>query len=330
MRCLALFTGGLDSQIAVRLMQQQGIEVIAVCVQSPFSFRNNFLAVTEAAQRLQIETHLETNQDFLQMVKRPRFGLAVEMAPCLDCRIDMVGRVRKLMEPLDASFIISGEVVGQRPSSLRSRDLETIAFHGEADDLLLRPLSAQILPPTLPERNGWVDRSQLFGWQGRGHREQLQLAREWNLTEAPGHVSGCHLLDPTYAARLRRTLHQNPEPPFWQISALSCGRHFWSDDAHLVLAKNQAEAELLKDIQAASSASSVLLQPANFRGPTALLIGKASERNLLAAAAVMLRFSKNVIAGESRLAITGWTEPELLLPCQIDPAAAALFAGLND
>ena len=126
MRCLALFTGGLDSQIAVRLMQQQGIEVIGVCVQSPFSFQRNLLAVTEAAQRLQIETHIETNQEFLQLVKRPRFGLAVEMAPCLDCRIDMVGRVRTLMKPLGASFIISGEVVGQRPSSLRSRDLETL------------------------------------------------------------------------------------------------------------------------------------------------------------------------------------------------------------
>jgi tRNA-specific 2-thiouridylase len=330
MRCLALFTGGLDSQIAVRLMQRQGIEVVGVCVQSAFSFSQNVRAVAAAAERLQIKTHLEMNRELLQLVKRPRFGLAAEMAPCLDCRIDMVGRVRKLMEPLGASFIISGEVVGQRPSSLRSRDLETIAFHGDADDLLLRPLSAQILPPTLPERNGWVDRSQLFGWQGRGHREQLQIAREWNLSEAPGHVSGCHLLDATFAARLRRTLLQNPEPPVWQISALHCGRHFWSDDSHLVLAKNQTEAEMLNEIQSASDAHCVILQPANFRGPTSLLIGSTEERSLLATAAVIARFSKDVVPGESALTIGGKLGRTLVMPRQIGSPPAAEFAGLND
>jgi tRNA-specific 2-thiouridylase len=296
MRCLALFTGGLDSQIAVRLLQRQGIEVIGVQVGTPFTGAAE--GVSQIADRLGIELRrLEWGSDYLELIARPRFGFAEEMAPCLDCRSGMVRRVRELLEPLGASFLISGEVVGQRPSSLRSRDLETIAYHGAADDLLLRPLSALLLPPTLPERDGWVDRSQFLGWHGRGRREQLQLAREWDLVEAEDHAPGCALLEPTYAARLRRVLLQDSSPPGWQLATLKFGRHFWCESrAHLILSKNAAEGEELRRIysqlQQANEERAMLLEPRDFRGPVALLTGALEAQLWFAAINVLRRYAK--------------------------------------
>lgn len=306
MRCLALFTGGLDAQIAVRLLQRQAVEVVGVHVQTPFTCPAQGL--TRAADRLGIELRqLEWGGEYLRLIRQPRFGFAEELAPCLDCRSGMVRRVRELLEPLGASFLISGEVVGQRPSSLRSRDLETIAYHGDADDLLLRPLSAQLLPPTLPERNGWVDRSQLFGWHGKGRREQLQLAREWGLEEAEDHAPGCALLEPTFAGRLRRLLRQTPSPPAWRLETLHFGRHFWLESrAHLVVSKDAAEGQELRRLfqELQPSPDAMLLEPLEFRGPVALLTGDFESAVWLAAALVVERYGKEIVAGESSVAIS--------------------------
>lgn len=320
MRCLALFTGGLDSQIAVRLLQRQGIDVIGVQVRTPFTGPAEGIAAV--AERLGIELHRATwGHDYLQLLAGPRLGFAEEMAPCLDCRSGMVRRVQAMLEPLGASFLISGEVVGQRPSSLRSRDLETIAYHGAADDLLLRPLSALLLPPTLPERNGWVDRSQLFGWHGRGRREQLQLAREWNLVEAEDHAPGCALLEPTYAARLRRVLLQDSQPPAWHLATLKFGRHFWCETlAHLIVSKNADEgAELSRLFRLANSPNAALLEPHEYRGPTGLLIGWADVSLCHAAAELMQQFARNVVDGKSFVTVTRLGRPSLQLPMTRPP-----------
>ncbi len=329
MRCLALFTGGLDSQIATRLMQRQRIEVTGIYVQTPFT--PSFEAAKAVAARLQIELQrIEWHNDYLPLLQRPRFGFAEAMAPCLDCRIGMVQRVMNLLKLLGASFVISGEVVGQRPSSLRSRDLETIAVHGGANDLLLRPLSAKLLPPTLPEQNGWVDRSQLLNWHGRGRKEQLQLAREWNLIEEATHSPGCLLLEPTYAARLQQLLKQNPAPPAWHLATLQLGRHFdWQDAAHIVVAKNETEAaELHRFFKAADGAGAVLLEPADFRGPSALVSGETGPEVLPIAASLLARFGKNAIWGKSTLRVNSDQQRSLTLPItDVGGEATAWTAG---
>jgi tRNA-specific 2-thiouridylase len=305
MRCLALFTGGLDSQIAVCLLQRQGIEVIGLHVQTPFT--GPAAGAAQAAERLGIELRrIDWRDDYLQLLTQPRLGFAEGMAPCLDCRAGMVRRAGELLEPLGASFLISGEVVGQRPSSLRSRDLETIAYHGKADDLLLRPLSALLLPPTLPERNGWVDRSQLLGWHGRGRREQLQLAREWGLTEPDDHSPGCVLLEPTYASRLRRVVSHDPRPPAWRLATLRMGRHFWrKEGAQLVLSKNATEGDdlrrLFQSVAPMGDPAAMLLEPMEFRGPVGLLMGDVAPAACLAAADVVQRYSKEIVARRSHI-----------------------------
>jgi tRNA-specific 2-thiouridylase len=223
MRCLALTTGGLDAQIAVRMLQRQGHEVVGFHVSTPFTAPVD--SVQQAADELQIELIVDDwHDDYLSIVRRPKFGFAAEMAPCLDCRIGMLQRVAAKMVEIGAAFIISGEVVGQRPSSLRSRDLETMAIHGGVEDLLLRPLSARLLPLTLPERNGWVNRELLHGWHGKGRREQLRVAGEWNLHEANGHAPGCLLLQEMFASRLKRLLNARRTLSNAELASLSFGK----------------------------------------------------------------------------------------------------------
>lgn len=332
MRCLALFTGGLDSQIAVRLMQRQGIEVIGVYIRTPFTA--NLEAATEAAVRLQIElVSLGWANNYFELLSRPLFGFAEELAPCLDCRIGMIARARELMATEKASFLISGEVVGQRPSSLRSRDLESMAIHGGVDDLMLRPLSAKLLPPTLPERSGWVDREQLLAWHGRGRKEQLTLAREWELTEPDSHSPGCSLLEPTFAARLKRLLLQTPSPTTGQLASLKIGRHFWRDHnrAHLVVAKNAEDGARLEQFDAEHDPRhSVLIKAANFRGPVAWLTGDIDDQTIVNSIGVVAQFSKGIVPNKSLVKLTGWEPCEILLAQAPDPNQPRRFVGFTE
>jgi tRNA-specific 2-thiouridylase len=330
MRCLALFTGGLDSQIAVRLMQRQGIEVIGFCIHSAFSHANLIAGASEAAKQLQIELHFDPNPNLPHFVKQPRFGLADGMAPCLDCRSRMVATLQEKLAPLKATFLISGEVVGQRPSSLRSQDLATIAYHGNADDLLLRPLSAKLLPPTLPELKGWVDRNQLFDWHGKSRKEQIALAREWGLVEPQGHQAGCVLLEPTYAARLRRLLATIQYPGTAHFMSLKVGRHFWrAEQAHLVVAKSAAEGAQLDTLQQLIPGA-VSLKPANFRGPEALLVGKIDAATIADAANAMAQFSKEIVPFQSAVKLIGWTSSSAHITQALAEDGTRRFVGFTE
>jgi tRNA-uridine 2-sulfurtransferase len=326
MRCLALFTGGLDSQIAVRMMQRQGLEVVGFYVQTPFTV--DAAAAKAAAEKLQIPLVVESwQQDYLTIVRRPRFGHAAGMAPCLDCRVGMLARAKAKMELLGTSFLISGDVIGQRSSSLRSRDLETMAVHGGVDDLLLRPLSAKLLPITLPERSGWVDRELLHGWQGRGRKEQLRLAREWNLEERPDHAPGCLLLQEAYAQRLKQLLDIVREPPAWELQTLALGRHFTlRGSIHLVIARNAMEGERLKLIwQSAGDAPAVFMEPANFRGPSAVICGLVDDQLLQVAAKVVTQQSKDVTMQTPIAKLFGcpWAETLLITGTETSGSAIA-------
>lgn len=310
-------------------MQRQGIEVVGYCFHSVFSHPRLLSGAKEAAQRLQIKLSFEPDYQLQQFVQQPRFGFAEGMAPCLDCRSRVVARLQSQLALYEASFLISGEVVGQRPSSLRSRDLETIAFHGNAENLLLRPLSAKLLPPTLPEVEGWVDRNLLFDWHGRSRKEQLRLAREWNLTESAGHRAGCLLLEPTYAARLQKLLSMTNHPREYHLQSLKIGRHFWRENrAHLVVAKNAEEGSELETLQRMLP-SAVLLRPATFRGPVALLIGSIDNFAIADAVGVVAQFGKDIVPLQSEISCVGW-EPANLLIAKAPETGRREFHGFTE
>jgi hypothetical protein len=269
------------------------------------------------AGKLGIPLHvLPWHDDYLAIVRQPRFGFAEGMAPCLDCRSGMLQRAHSLLAPLDASFLISGEVVGQRPSSLRLRDLETMAYHGGVEDLLLRPLSAQLLPETLPERQGWVDRSLLHAWQGKGRKAQLGVAREAGLSLDLEQAARCKLLDATYASRLRRLLQLTPSPTPFQLASLGEGRHFQlAGGTHLVVSKNALQADLLRNRwELQPSTSGAVLQPSDFRGPIGFLTGTVDDHRLAVAASILAAHAKDAVPGESSVAWTSQSPGQMNVP----------------
>ena len=199
-RCIALLSGGLDSMLAIRIMQEQGIEVEALNFKTMFTCCQDTSA--QVARDLGVNlTIIGQEDDYLDLVRNPEYGYGKGANPCVDCRIYMFERAKKFMHQVDAQFIISGEVVGQRPMSQKRSDLDTISYQSGLEDLLLRPLSAKLLPPTKPEREGLVDREKLYGVQGRSRKFLIELAHKYNLKEIPTPSTGCSLTEPEFGRK---------------------------------------------------------------------------------------------------------------------------------
>ncbi len=293
MRCVALFSGGLDSQLAVRIMQQQGLEVEA------FNFQSVFTTCQEqavlAAQRLGVRlTVFSQEDDYLDVIRNPRFGYGRGANPCLDCRIYMFRHAFRFMEQVEAQFLVSGDVVGQRPMSQKRRDLETIAHHAGHYDLLLRPLSAKLLAPTLPEREGWVDREKLYAFFGRGRRKMIALGRALGLEKIPAPSAGCALTEPSFAVKVYDLLRNQPASDTWDFELLKYGRHFRYDErVRVIVGRREAENTQLQHLHALPTASSTaLLSPVGFAGPVALVVGSPTEDALQFACGLIFRYAK--------------------------------------
>lgn len=201
-RALALFSGGLDSALAIKLVKDQGIEVIALNFVSHFFGGKNEKA-EKMAEQLGIKVeYVHFEKRHTDIVKNPVYGRGKNMNPCIDCHSLMFKVAGELLEKYNAQFIISGEVLGQRPMSQNSAALEKVKKLSGMDELILRPLSAKLLPPSKPELEGWVDREKLLDIQGRSRQRQMELTEIYGLKEYPSPGGGCLLTDPAYSERL--------------------------------------------------------------------------------------------------------------------------------
>lgn len=284
-------TSGLDSQMAVRLIQSQSVEVVAIHFQSPWG--DTTAAAETAARSLDVPlTVMDLGEAYAESLRRPRFGFVAGAAPCLDCRIAMLRMARERLQPLDAEFVVTGEVVGQRVRTA-VRDLELIDHHAGLTGRVLRPLSARLLPATEPEDRGWIDRTQLLDWQGKSRQPQVQLATRLGLPLVPPRPD-CPLLAEPLAARALELI-RSPGPLLpWALATLTVGRQFRLDEqTRVVIGRNREENELLGTIaEQAGPQSALLLTPENFRGPTSLLIGNASGANVQRAVELVARYSR--------------------------------------
>jgi len=297
-KAVALLSGGLDSILAIRIIQQQGIEVEALNFRTVFSCCQE--TSSQVARRLGVRlTVLNADDDYIDVIREPKFGYGRGANPCIDCRIYMFERGRQFMEQVGASFIISGEVVGQRPMSQKKRDLNAISVHSDLDGKLLRPLSAKVLAPTEPELSGLVDREALYGFTGRSRKGLIQLAREFGFSdeEIPSPSTGCMLTESTFAPRVHDLVKLDPESGAWDFELLKVGRHVRYDDAtKVIVGRRGSENETLEYLHTrADSRSAALLRPHIFSGPTALIVGPAPDEVLDFAASLMVRF-----AGDTR------------------------------
>ncbi|MBC7106165.1 MAG: tRNA 4-thiouridine(8) synthase ThiI, partial [Firmicutes bacterium] len=238
MKALALLSGGLDSMLAAKLIQEQGIEVIGVAFTSPFFGPEK---ARRAAEWLGIPLHvIDITEDLIPILIRPKYGYGRNMNPCIDCHTLMVRKAGELMEELGASFIVTGEVLGERPKSQNAAALRIVARDSGMEGYLLRPLSAKLLPPTVPEEKGWVDRERLMGIQGRSRKPQMALAEKYGLKEYPSPAGGCLLTDPGLSRRLKGLLAEKPVPEPKDLELLKYGRHFKSPEgARIVVARTK-------------------------------------------------------------------------------------------
>jgi hypothetical protein len=303
-RAVVLLSGGLDSQLAVRILQEQGVEVEAVNFKTMFTCCQDLAG--QAARDLNVRlTVLASGNDYLHLVKRPSFGRGKGANPCVDCRIYMFQRAKTFMEEIGAHFVASGEVIGQRPMSQKRNDLDVIAYHSDLEGLLLRPLCAKRLRPTIPEKEGWVDRERLYDISGRSRKELLALAEKYGIKNVPAPSTGCALTEPLFSKKVFDVLRHSPQADAWEFELLKIGRHFRFDaQTKVVVGRRESDNAALEYMyRLPDSASTALLTPENFVGPTALVLGRASEPALEFAVGLMVRYGKRQPADERRIRV---------------------------
>ncbi|RLE09318.1 tRNA 4-thiouridine(8) synthase ThiI [Candidatus Aerophobetes bacterium] len=286
MKALSLFSGGLDSVLATRLIQEQGIQVEGVCFTSTFFDAEKAI---KAAKRIRIPLHtIDLTEELLSIIKSPLYGFGKGANPCIDCHILMVKKAGLLMKKIGAQFLITGEVLGERPKSQNRWALKVVAERSGWGDYLLRPLTAKNLPPTLPERRGWVNREKLKGIKGRSRRIQLEMAKEMGIEDFSSPAGGCLLTDPTFSRRvkdllLRGKLNLN------EVELLKIGRHFrLGEGAKLIVGRNRKENEELLRL---ARAGDICLRVVGFPGPVGLLRGKEKDEVVRMAARIVTRYS---------------------------------------
>jgi tRNA-uridine 2-sulfurtransferase len=296
MKALALISGGLDSILAAKAVKDLGIDVAGVYFKTPFCLRKkkSNTTPTELAHQLSRNAGIELEivelcQEFLDIVKLPKHGYGKNINPCIDCKILMLKKAKEMMPSLGASFLISGEVVGQRPMSQHHPALEMISREAEVEGLLLRPLSAKLLEPTIAEQNGWIDREKLFDFTGRTRRPQMELAVMLGVIDYPNASGGCLLTDPLFSKRLR-DLMKYATYDMVNVALLKVGRHYrFSPEAKLIVGRDEIENT---DIEQMAQAGDLLfVPPPDLAGPSALARGNFNEEMIKLSAGIVARYS---------------------------------------
>ena len=308
MKALAVFSGGLDSILAAELIRAQGIDVLAIFFETPFFSAEK---AEQSAGNLGLRfKKKDITSRHLEIVKDPKHGYGGNMNPCIDCHALMFRIAGEMLAQENAAFVFSGEVMGQRPMSQNRRSLELVARESGIEGLLLRPLSAGLLPQTVPEQKGWVDRKLLLDIQGRSRKPQMKLAASLNITEYPSPGGGCMLTEQVFSTRLKDLLHRSVTPDKRALELLKLGRHFSLNHlTKLVVGRNKRENEVISTL---SGDEDLLLRPASVPGPTALLSGTASDEVLELAAAITAAYSDTGGREEIDVKLTGGKTEKVL------------------
>lgn len=294
-RALALFSGGLDSILAVKVIQNQGVEVLALNFTSPFFGCSPILdgepVAAQYARRYAIPFRsIPLGEEFLEMLRHPRHGYGSALNPCIDCKTFMLRCAGRLMPELQADFVITGEVVGQRPMSQRQDTLRVIERDSGLEGLLLRPLSARFLKATVPETEGWVRREELPAIKGRGRKDQMRLAAELGVDEYPTPGGGCLLTEESYIPKVRDVLDHQLIPSVRDFDLLRTGRHFrLSERCKAVVGRDSSDNE---KILAAIGAGETSLRWLSGASPLVLLVGEADDAATVLAGRILLRYTK--------------------------------------
>ncbi|MCX5712428.1 MAG: tRNA 4-thiouridine(8) synthase ThiI [Candidatus Omnitrophica bacterium] len=312
MKAIALISGGLDSLLAARLVREQGVEVVGIYFDTPFCLRDKTLEDKRVAKLHDLMRSIgvglriiKLGDEYLSMLKKPKHGYGANMNPCIDCKIMMLTEAKKLMPQLGASFVITGEVLGQRPMSQHRKALEDIEKESGLDGLLLRPLSAQHLEQTIPESKGWVKRELLGNFSGRSRAAQKELAARFDIKDYPNAGGGCLLTDPEFSRRLE-DLFRHRALNMDNVALLKLGRHLRFDPkTKLIVGRNEKENNLLLEI--AQDGDYIFMTDKDTAGPTSLARGEVNEDVIRISCAITCYYAKS--KNKPVLNIEYWRHP---------------------
>ncbi|MBE43870.1 MAG: tRNA (5-methylaminomethyl-2-thiouridylate)-methyltransferase [Thaumarchaeota archaeon] len=293
-KAVALLSGGLDSTLAVKLMKEQNIDVKAIAIKTPFCDfdcgHGCGFKVKEVAEKLDVE--LKTfylGDEYLEMLKNPKHGYGSGMNPCIDCREMMFNVAKDYMQEIDAKFIITGEVLEQRPMSQNPRALKIIEQESGLEGKVLRPLSAKHLKETEAEKTGLVKREQLLNIKGRTRKNQIELAKNLGITDYPNAAGGCLLTDPQFARKAKDLFKHIEKPTLNDTELLKVGRHFrMNNKSKLIVGRNKEENDVISSL---ALPDGLLLEVKDYTGPVALLYGNYDENVIQLASSIVHRYS---------------------------------------
>lgn len=303
MKALALLSGGLDSTLAIRVVLDQGIEVEAVNFFTPFCLCSRKSGcgyeAKKATDRLGVKLRIfNISIEYIEVIKAPRYGYGKNLNPCIDCRILMHRKAKEYMERIGASFVVTGEVLGQRPMSQHRAALKLIERESGLEGLILRPLSSKLLSPSIPEREGWIDRERLLEISGRSRKPQMTLATEYGIVDYPCPAGGCLLTDPGFARRMKDFMTHS-EITLNDIELLKLGRHFrLMPQAKLVVGRNKEEnARLLR----LAKRDDICFGPVDVKGPIGIGRGNLNQEDIQKSVSIIARYCDGGMDGRVKI-----------------------------
>lgn len=287
-KALAMISGGLDSILAAKLIKDQGIDVIGICFKSYFFGPKNAIKMTD-----QVGIPLEVvdfSSEHFELVKSPKHGYGKNINPCIDCHTMMLNYTGKLLEKYAADFIITGEVLNQRPMSQNRISLDIVKKESGFSDKILRPLCAKNLNPTKMELEGLVDREKLLDISGRSRKVQMELAEKWGIVDYPSPAGGCRLTEPGYANRLRELLEHKETPTTNDLELLRLGRHFRISEKAKIISCRTAEETV--EIKNCLTTNDMIFLAEDFKGSMVIIVGEPTQEDIEFAAKVTGRYCK--------------------------------------
>ena len=293
-KAVALLSGGLDSTLAMKMILDQGFEVTAVNLVTPFCTcnRKGRCEARYMSDKFNVPIKVfNADQEYLDLVRNPTFGYGKNMNPCLDCRVYLFKKAKQVMEEIGADFIFTGEVLGQRPMSQRAEAMRLVEREAGLEGKVLRPLSAHLLKETPMEENT-VNRKELGSISGRSRKKQMELARSYGILDYACPAGGCMLTDAQFAKRLRDLFVHSQEATLKDIPLLKVGRHFrLPSGAKIIVGRNEEEN---KRILSLSGDNDLIFEMIDIPGPVSLMRGKDHENDRQIGASLTVRYSDSV------------------------------------
>ncbi len=293
MKAISLISGGIDSELATRIILQQGIEVVGLNFTTPFCQCSRKGGCRNEARRVAESLSIEVKvislvEEYFEILKNPKYGYGKNLNPCIDCRILMLKKAKEVMSEVGASFIVTGEVLGQRPKSQNIKSLSIIEKEAGLEGYIVRPLSAKILEASIPQKEGWIKTENLLDIIGRSRKKQIELTKIYGMKNYLCAAGGCLLTDKNFAKRMKDLLINKKNLQLYDVNLLKIGRHFRIDkQTKVVIGRNETENNRLL---AFNKEDTILLQPLKIPGPVCVGEGIFDQKNLQVSANILATY----------------------------------------